>query len=80
MHGNGQNDAVRQGSGDPLCCLRCGAPMKRVDPENYPSGNLLVRQIAKIVNGVHIRIWRCTGCGRLELFQKPGSGERKSGL
>lgn len=63
-----------------LCCLRCGAPMKRVDPESYQSGGILVKQIAKIVSGARIRIWRCTNCGRLELFQKPGSRDRSDGL
>ena len=55
----------------PLCCLRCGAPMKSVHPEKFNSGSLLVKQLAKVMSGAGIRLLHCTQCGKLEFYKKP---------
>ncbi len=52
-----------------LCCLRCGAAMKPVETEQYTSGSLLLKQLQKIISGAGIRVYHCTGCGKIELFK-----------
>ncbi|MBR3269577.1 MAG: hypothetical protein IKI58_12755 [Oscillospiraceae bacterium] len=52
-----------------LSCLRCGAPMKPVATEEYTAGSLLLKQLQKIIANAGIRVYHCTGCGKIELFK-----------
>ena len=78
MNSQTPNRSAQQGAKKPLCCLRCGAPMKQVYPENYQSGSLLVKQLAKVISGAGIRVFHCTRCGKIEFFKKPEAGGQSS--
>ena len=52
-----------------LCCLRCGSAMRSVDTERYAAGNLLLKQIQKIISGAGIHVYHCPGCGKIELYK-----------
>jgi len=51
------------------CCLRCGSTMQPVDTERYAAGNLLLKQMQKIISGAGIRVYHCPGCGKIELYK-----------
>ncbi len=58
----------------PMQCLRCGAEMKPAMPVPEGIRHPLLREANRLmVQVMHITMYECTGCGRLEFFRRKPS-------
>ncbi|MDD5947247.1 MAG: hypothetical protein PUC41_05545 [Oscillospiraceae bacterium] len=54
----------------PIQCLRCGAEMKPAMPVPSGTKHPLLREANRLMTQVlHITMYECTGCGKIEFFR-----------
>ncbi len=57
-----------------LQCLRCGAEMKPALPVPVETKHPLLREANRLMTQVlHITMYECTGCGKMEFFRQKHS-------
>lgn len=52
-------------------CPNCKVPLNRSRIEEWSTGNILLKQLQKIVDNAGISIFHCKQCGKIEIYKTP---------
>ena len=52
-------------------CPNCKTQLNRSRIEEWSTGNLLLKQLQKIVDNAGICIFHCKKCGKIEIYKVP---------